>query len=157
MKFSAITFALATVAGSLAAPSAEQNPRAALPAALHALKRDTSGSGFVHLGSDNVLRSFDARMEVVDAIGLRSSEEPDLARRAPSDAVLAEVRTARARSADQTSKPRGRDELPQRRQSQSCVSEFCPDDSYCQGLSIYGYNCTSCLMVSDSIGNCQSF
>lgn len=78
--------------------------------------------------------------------------------RAPGAAVLQEVGRSRARSARQTEAGvtrRGDDGLTGRQES--CVSENCPDDAFCQGLSLYGYNCTSCLIVSDGIGNCQEF
>lgn len=53
------------------------------------------------------------------------------------------------------SRPRARSVVEARQES--CVSEFCPDDQYCKDLYIYGYNCSSCLIVSNGIGNCQQF
>ncbi|KAI0124056.1 hypothetical protein BJ170DRAFT_638009, partial [Xylariales sp. AK1849] len=150
MKVSSIAFVLAVAGSAIAAPSSEQNPRDTISDALASIKRDLTGSGFTHLGSDNVLRSFDGRMNVVDHLSLAKRAEP----RAPSADILEEVRTARARSFEQTSKPRSINVLENRQES--CVSENCPNDAFCQGLSIYGYNCTYCLLVTDTIGNCQT-
>ncbi|KAI0470943.1 hypothetical protein GGR56DRAFT_678223 [Xylariaceae sp. FL0804] len=192
--------------------SAEQARRAR--AVLPRLKRDTSGGGFAHVGSDGVVRTFDATLGVVDfaflptdddlsfsssssssssTMNLRrrtrsgtesesESEEAEAAPahegwpRDPGPAILDEVRRARARSADaaaaeknrRRSSAGGAGRIPRDpgsgsrlllagRQALDCVSEFCPDDEDCRALRIYGYNCTSCLLVTEEIGNCQSF
>ena len=115
------------------------------------LKRDPSGSGFSHVGSDKVVRSFDSNFNILDSAPLDDSAP--VPRSATAD-IIQEARMAKERSLQQTSKPRERSVLE--RQEKSCVSENCPDDAYCKGLSIYGYNCTWCLMVEKGIGNCQS-
>ncbi|KAI1138568.1 hypothetical protein F5Y05DRAFT_44042 [Hypoxylon sp. FL0543] len=121
---------------------------------LPGLKRDASGAGFTHVGSDNVVRTFDKDFNVVDFARL-DDRAPSGAGwpRSPGAAVLEEAKQAKARSAAEVSKPRSRSPL-EGRQANSCVSEFCPDDSYCKGLWLYGYNCTSCMIVSNNIGNC---
>lgn len=129
-----------------------------------ALKRDPTGGGFTHLGSDGVVRAFDRDLRVLDATPL------DLARRSwaqtPDADVLEEVRRAVGRSraelagelsARQEGGAAVRQALEGKRQAESCVSENCPDDAWCQGLSLYGYNCSSCYFVEANIGNCQEF
>ncbi|XXG99955.1 hypothetical protein Hte_006296 [Hypoxylon texense] len=167
MKTSAIIGLLAAASLSVAMPSTHQTR--SVSDVLSTLKRDTSGAGFTHVGSDNVVRSFDADFHVVDfrQLGTRrpfSETGGDDWPRSPSAAVLAEARRARARSDAETSKPRPlplllppRSPLEAKRQEKSCVSEFCRDDKMCQDLSVYGYSCNSCLMVSGNMGNCQQF
>lgn len=124
---------------------------------LSSLKRDTSGAGFTHVGSDNVVRSFDGDFNVVDYRHL-DEQAARSADGSPSAAVLAEARQARAQSDAETSKPRAaRSPLLENRQENSCVSEFCRDDQMCKDLSSMGYDCSSCLMVSGNVGNCQQF
>ncbi|KAI2621614.1 hypothetical protein GGR54DRAFT_72378 [Hypoxylon sp. NC1633] len=122
------------------------------------LKRDPSGAGFTHVGSDNVVRTFDKAFNVVDYAQLDDRvPSEDGWPRVPGAAILAEAKDAKARSTAQTtSKQQPRSPLD-RRQEHSCVSEFCPDDQYCTALSIYRYNCTECMIVSNNIGNCQQF
>ncbi|KAI0834725.1 hypothetical protein F5Y06DRAFT_278252 [Hypoxylon sp. FL0890] len=152
--FTAIGFLAAT---GLAAAMPSSHQTRSIGDVLPGLKRDASGAGFTHIGSDNVVRTFDKDFNVVDFAQL-DDRAPSGAEwpRSPSAAVLDEAKQARARSAAQVSKARSRSPL-EGRQTQSCVSEFCPDDSYCKGLWIYGYNCTSCMIVSNNIGNCQQF
>ncbi|KAI1342158.1 hypothetical protein F5Y15DRAFT_374388 [Xylariaceae sp. FL0016] len=154
MRFSSIACLVASAGSAVALPSADQNVRSVSDAMAY-LKRDPSGEGFAHLGSDNVVRSFDKRFNVIDFAQLDTRGPSGSWPRDPGDAVLGEAKRARARSEGQVSRPRSRDVISMGRES--CVSEFCPDDSYCQGLTIYGYNCTSCLMVSDDVGNCQTY
>ncbi|KAI1080693.1 hypothetical protein F5B20DRAFT_91320 [Whalleya microplaca] len=154
MKFSTTAFALAAVGLVVAVPSTQQFTRS-VDDVLPTLKRDPSGMGFTHVGSDNVVRSFDGGFNVVDFAQLDARAPSGQWPRTPSDAVLDEAKQARARSETQISKVRTRNPLENRQQS--CVSEFCPYDQYCKDLSIYGYNCTSCMIVSNNIGNCQQF
>ncbi|KAI1635729.1 hypothetical protein F4809DRAFT_642219 [Biscogniauxia mediterranea] len=155
MKVSSVTYILAAAGSVVAMPSAEKNTRS-VGDVVPSLKRDASGMGFTHVGSDNVVRSFDSRFNVIDFAQLDSRAPSGDWPRTPSKAVLEEAKRARSNSEAQTSNPRTRGVL-ENRQQPSCVSEFCPYDSYCQGLTIYGYNCTSCLMVTETIGNCQTF
>ncbi|KAI4862190.1 hypothetical protein F4820DRAFT_451180 [Hypoxylon rubiginosum] len=74
-------------------------------------------------------------------LGDRSPSEGGDWPRSPSAAVLVDAKQARALEAAE----------------KSCVSQFCRDDQMCQDLSVYGYSCNSCLMVSGNIGNCQQF
>ncbi|KAH9987383.1 hypothetical protein F4779DRAFT_285291 [Xylariaceae sp. FL0662B] len=154
MRFSTAALTLATAGSVIAIPSTQQNTRS-VDDVLPALKRDPSGMGFAHVGSDNVVRSFDARFNVVDFAQLDARAPSGEWPRTPSDAVLEEAKQAKARSETQVSKVRSRNPLENR--EQSCVSEFCPNDQYCKDLHIYGYNCTSCLIVSNNMGNCQRF
>lgn len=94
--------------------------------ALANLKRDPSGEGFAHLGSDNVVRTFDKRFDVIDFAQLDSRGPSGAWPRTPGSAVLEEAKRARARSEDQTSRPRARNVVEDRQLS--CVGEFCPDD-----------------------------
>ncbi|KAI0139446.1 hypothetical protein F4776DRAFT_588648 [Hypoxylon sp. NC0597] len=152
--FTAISL-LSAIGLAAAVPSSHQTR--SVGDVLPGLKRDTSGAGFTHVGSDNVVRTFDKDFNVVDFAQL-DDRAPSGAGwpRSPGAAVLGEAKQAKARSAAQVSKPRSRSPL-ERRQANSCVSEFCPDDKYCEALWIYGYNCTSCMIVSNNIGNCQQF
>ncbi|KAI1375129.1 hypothetical protein F4677DRAFT_141416 [Hypoxylon crocopeplum] len=155
MKTSTVISFLAATGLAAAVPSSHQ--ARSVSDVLPGLKRDVTGAGFTHVGSDNVVRTFDGNFNVVDFAQLDSRvPSADGWPRSPSAAVLDEAKQAKARSAAQTSKPRSRGPL-EGRQEHSCVSEFCPDDQYCKALSIYGYNCTSCMIVSDNIGNCQQF
>lgn len=123
---------------------------------LRNLKRDLTGNGFTHIGSDGVARTFDRSLQVVDAAPLEARTGSARWSRSPGATVLDEVKVALARSDREVvdrSSGHTRGALVARQEN--CVSEYCPDDAYCQGLSIYGYNCTSCLIVSDGIGNCQ--
>ncbi|OTA94630.1 hypothetical protein M434DRAFT_394561 [Hypoxylon sp. CO27-5] len=155
MKLFTAVSLLSAISLAAAMPSSHQTR--SVGDVLPGLKRDTSGAGFTHIGSDNVVRTFDKDFNVVDFAQL-DDRAPSAAGwpRSPSAAVLDEAKQAKARSATQVSKPRSRSPL-EGRQTNSCVSEFCPDDKYCQGLWIYGYNCTSCMIVSNNIGNCQQF
>ncbi|KAI1206279.1 uncharacterized protein F4807DRAFT_439560 [Annulohypoxylon truncatum] len=153
MKFSTVINFLAATGLAIAMPSSHQTR--SVNEVASRLKRDTSGGGFTHVGSDNVVRTFDRDLNVVDFAHL-DGRTPSGDARSPSAAVLEEVKQAKARSAAQASKPRSRSPL-EGRQQPSCVSEFCPDDDYCKGLWLYGYNCTSCMIVSNNIGNCQQF
>ncbi|KAI1501067.1 hypothetical protein F5X99DRAFT_428644 [Biscogniauxia marginata] len=155
MKFSSVNFVFAAAGIAVALPSAEQNTRS-IGDVMPTMKRDESGLGFTHVGSDNVVRSFDSRFNVIDFAQLDSRAPSGDWPRTPSSAVLDEAKRARARSEGQTSKARTRNVL-ETRQEPSCVSEFCPYDQYCRDLWLYGYNCTSCLLITDTIGNCQSF
>lgn len=116
------------------------------------LKRDPTRQGFTHIGSDKVVRTLDRRLQVIDAAPLDG--RADNWARSPDASVLEEIRLATARSYQEldarSSKPR--DVLDGRQES--CVSENCPYDAWCTDLWLYGYNCTSCLIVSDGIGNC---
>ncbi|KAI0896040.1 hypothetical protein F4806DRAFT_49840 [Annulohypoxylon nitens] len=152
MKFSTVINFFAATGLVAAMPSSNQVR--SVSDVLPGLKRAASG-GFTHVGSDNVVRTFDRDLNVIDSASLssRGASEP----RSPSAAVLEEVKQAQARSKAQVSKPRSRSALEGRQTQPSCVSEFCPDDDYCKGLWIYGYNCTSCMIVSNNIGNCQQF
>ncbi|KAI0377990.1 hypothetical protein F5Y04DRAFT_284455 [Hypomontagnella monticulosa] len=154
MKFFAAISFLEAAGLAAATPSSYQKTRA-IGGVLRGLKRDSSGTGFAHVGSDNIVRTFDKDFNVIDFAYL---DGRDAGRESgdPSEAVLEEVKQARDKSMTQTSKPRPRGAL-KGRQELSCVSEFCPEDQFCKGLSIYGYNCTSCLLVSNNIGNCQEF
>ncbi|KAI1254694.1 hypothetical protein MGN70_003708 [Eutypa lata] len=154
MKFSAAIMLAVAAASAVAMPSTEQNIRS-VSDVLANLKRDPSGEGFAHLGSDNVVRTFDKRFDVIDFAQLDSRGPSGAWPRTPGSAVLEEAKRAKAWSEDQTSRPRARNVVEDRQLS--CVGEFCPDDSYCQGLWIYGYNCSSCMMVTENIGNCQNF
>lgn len=121
-----------------------------------ALRRDPTGLGFTHVGSDDVARNFDGGFNVVDAAPLQARSTAWS--RSPAPAVLAEAKAAKGRSlgaVQQAPRPRERSAVETRQGS--CVSVFCPDDQYCVDQSLYGYNCSSCLMVSDGIGNCQPF
>ncbi|KAI1406403.1 hypothetical protein F4819DRAFT_504942 [Hypoxylon fuscum] len=155
MKISSVIGILAAASFTGAMPSSHQTR--SVDDVLSTLKRDTSGAGFTHVGSDNVVRTFDKDMNVVDFAQLddRAASEGGWPR-SPSAAVLAEAKQAKARSGAETSKPRSRSPL-ERRQENSCVSEFCQYDQMCKDLWLYGYNCTSCMMVSNNIGNCQQF
>ncbi|OTA99630.1 hypothetical protein M426DRAFT_27307 [Hypoxylon sp. CI-4A] len=115
------------------------------------LRRAESG-GFTHVGSDNVVRTFDRDLNVVDAAHLDANAPPTA--RSASASILEEVKQAKARSTAEASKPRSRSPLDER-QEKSCVSENCPDDDFCKGLSVYGYDCSTCMMVSGNIGNCH--
>ncbi|KUI67725.1 hypothetical protein VM1G_03578 [Cytospora mali] len=145
------TIVLALAAAAAAMPSSGKAPRDIMAS----LKRDPTGQGFTHLGSDNVVRTFDRRLQVVDAAPLDSRAENWA--RTPEASILEEIKEAVVRSNQQiesrSSKPR--DVLDGRQES--CVSENCPNDEYCQGLSLYGYNCSSCYFVTAEIGNCQEF
>ncbi|KAI1101970.1 hypothetical protein F4804DRAFT_314561 [Jackrogersella minutella] len=155
MKFSTLISFLTATGLAAAMPSSHQTR--SVSDVLPNLKRDMSGAGFTHVGSDNVVRTFDKNFNVVDYAQLDDrAPSADGWPRSPSAAVLDDAKQAKARSTAQVSKPRSRSPL-EGRQQPSCVSEFCPEDSYCQGLSIYGYNCTSCMIVSNNIGNCQQF
>lgn len=113
-----------------------------------------------------MVRTFDRDLRVLDAAPLDAATRRWA--RAPDAVVLEEVRRAVGRSAEDLS-ARGpvrtqdaaggavRQVLEGKRQAESCVSENCPDDAWCQGLSIYGYNCSSCYFVEANIGNCQEF
>ncbi|KAI1774205.1 hypothetical protein F4818DRAFT_452304 [Hypoxylon cercidicola] len=153
MKSSVIVSFLAAASLSVAMPSSHQtrSVRDVLPG----MKRDASGAGFTHVGSDNVARSFDKDFNVVDFRQLddRAPSEGGWPR-SPSAAVLAEAKKAHARSGAETSKPRPRGPLEET-QEKSCVSHFCHDDKMCRNLSIYGYSCGTCMIVSESLGNCQ--
>ncbi|KAI1458908.1 hypothetical protein F4805DRAFT_106526 [Annulohypoxylon moriforme] len=155
MRFSNVINFLATAGLAIATPSSHQTR--SVGEVLPGLKRDTSGGGFTHVGSDNVVRTFDRDLNVVDFAQLDSrAPSGDGWPRSPSAAILDEVKQAKERSTAQVSKPQPRSPL-EGREPPNCVSEFCPDDEYCKGLSIYGYNCTSCLIVSNNMGNCQQF
>lgn len=116
------------------------------------LKRDPTGQGFMHLGSDNVVRTLDRRFRVVDAAPMEGltghwSRDPDAS-------VLEEIKLATSRSYQEIDarSSRPRDVLSGRQDS--CVSENCPNNTWCIDLWLYGYNCTYCMMVSDGMGNC---
>ncbi|KAI2641436.1 hypothetical protein GGS26DRAFT_585826 [Hypomontagnella submonticulosa] len=154
MKYSGAICLLIAASAAAASPSPYQKTRA-IGDILRGLKRDISGTGFAHIGSDNIIRTFDKDFNVIDSayIDGRSTGRES---RSPSAAVLEEAKQGRDKSVTQVSRPRPRNAL-EGRQELSCVSEFCPEDQFCKGLSIYGYNCTSCLLVSNNIGNCQEF
>ncbi|KAI2466712.1 hypothetical protein F4781DRAFT_340089 [Annulohypoxylon bovei var. microspora] len=155
MKSSSVISFLATIGLAVAMPSSHQTR--SVDEVLSGLKRDLSGAGFTHVGSDNVVRTFDKNFDVVDFAQLDGrAPSGDGWPRSPSAAVLDEAKQAKARSAAQVSKPRSRSPL-EGRQQPSCVSENCPDDEWCTGLWLYGYNCTSCMIVSNNIGNCMEF
>ncbi|KAK3940472.1 hypothetical protein QBC46DRAFT_288431 [Diplogelasinospora grovesii] len=156
--FSLVNCAILAASCSMvaAAPSGQQTQRS-VSDIMPLLKRDPSGAGFTHLGSDKVLRSFDAHLNVLDAAALDGRAVDTT-----TASLLNEARAARERSlqhitttARTTPKRSGGSGLDER-QAQSCVSENCPDDAYCKGLSLYGYNCSSCFMVETGIGNCQT-
>ncbi|KAI5865434.1 hypothetical protein GGS23DRAFT_594960 [Durotheca rogersii] len=124
---------------------------------LPTLKQDPSGLGFTHVGSDNVVRTFNRDFGVVDFAQLDDkAPTADGWPRIPSPDVLAEAKEAHARSSRLVSRARPLGPLGARDQK-SCVSRFCPDDQYCKGLSAYGYSCGSCMVVSNNVGNCQPF
>ncbi|KAI8966168.1 hypothetical protein F5Y11DRAFT_214962 [Daldinia sp. FL1419] len=148
MKFS-VAFGL--VAASLVAAVPSNNQIRSVGDVLPTLKRDVTGAGFTHVGSDNVVRSFDKDFNVVDFANLDSRA---VANGVPSADVLAEAKAAKAKAVEQTSKPRQRSPLDAR-QEKSCPSESCPDDTYCKDLKIYGYDCSTCLSVTHTVGNCQ--
>ncbi|KAI1093908.1 hypothetical protein F5B19DRAFT_490948 [Rostrohypoxylon terebratum] len=152
MKFSTV-FGFFATAGLAAAMPSSHHVRS-VSEVVSGLKRAASG-GFTHVGSDNVVRTFDRDLNVIDSASLDSRMTPET--RSPSAAVLEEVKQARSRSLAQVSKPRSPGSLERRQTQPSCVSEFCPDDDYCKGLWLYGYNCTSCMLVTNTIGNCQQF
>ncbi|KAI0166687.1 hypothetical protein GGR52DRAFT_574650 [Hypoxylon sp. FL1284] len=160
MKTSAIIGFLAVAGLSAATPS--PHPPRDLGNSLASMKRDTSGAGFTHIGSDNVARSFDADLNVLDYRELAGSAPSGDVNwpRAPGADVLAELRRAFEQSAAQSSKPQARGPLDAAKRAAAyppnCVSENCRDDQMCKDLSLYGYNCSSCLMVQDFIGNCQT-
>ncbi|KAI0884250.1 uncharacterized protein GGS22DRAFT_165214 [Annulohypoxylon maeteangense] len=155
MKFSTVINFLAATGLAVAAPSSHQTR--SVNDVLPGLKRDTSGGGFTHVGSDNVVRTFDRDLNVVDFAQLDDrAPSGDGWPRSPSAAILDEVKQAKARSAAEVSKPRSRSPL-EGRQQPSCVSENCPNDDWCKGMWLWGYNCTSCMLVSNNIGNCQEF
>lgn len=117
------------------------------------LRRDSTGQGFLHVGSDNVARTLDRLFQVVDAAPLDTGAVNW--NHTPNAHMLKEIKQATARSSREfetrPSKPR---HVFDNRQ-ESCVSENCPNDEYCQDLYIYGYNCSYCLIISSGIGNCQ--
>ncbi|KAL7625003.1 hypothetical protein AAE478_004217 [Parahypoxylon ruwenzoriense] len=155
MKASAVISILA--AGlAVAMPSLPQKTRS-IGDVLPGLQRDPSGEGFTHVGSDNVVRTFDKDFNVIDFAQL-DDRAPGVGGWPghPNNAVLAEAKEAKARSEAQISKPRSRSPLEDR-EEKSCVSEFCPNDNYCKSLSVYGYDCSSCMIVSNNMGNCQKF
>lgn len=136
-------------------PSLTETKNLSCQDSLRKLQRDLTGYGFTHIGSDGVARTFDRSLHVIDAapLDVRSTHWE----RVPGASVLDEARAAFERSQQEAV---GRSSSPRHAligRQESCVSENCPNDMYCQGLSIYGYNCTSCLIVSDGIGNCQEF
>ncbi|KAI0848575.1 hypothetical protein F5Y00DRAFT_270073 [Daldinia vernicosa] len=149
MKFS-IAFSFMSAGLVAAVPSANQIR--SVNDVLPNLKRDASGAGFAHLGSDNVVRTFDKNFNVVDFAKL---DDRSAAAKDPSADVLAEAKLAKSKAVEQTSKPRKITPLDAR-QEKSCPSQSCPDDSYCKGLSIYGYDCSTCYSVTHTVGNCQA-
>ncbi|KAI0119016.1 hypothetical protein F4814DRAFT_410235 [Daldinia grandis] len=148
MKFS-IAFGFMAAGLVAAVPSANQ--LRSVGDVLPNLKRDISGAGFVHVGSDNVVRTFDKDFNVVDYARL---DDKGSIGKDPSADVLAEAKLAKAKAIEQTSKPHQPSPLDAR-QEKSCPSRSCPDDSYCKDLSIYGYDCSTCLSVTHTVGNCQ--
>ncbi|KAI1390730.1 uncharacterized protein F4822DRAFT_162302 [Hypoxylon trugodes] len=153
MKASAVISLLAAAGFSAAVPSSNQIR--SIGDVLPNLKRDVSGAGFTHVGSDNVVRTFDKNFNVVDFAQLDDRAADGNWPRSPSVDVLNEAKQAKARAEAQVSKPQKPRTPLDDRQEKSCVSENCPNDEFCTGLSVYGYDCSSCLFVTQNIGNCQ--
>ncbi|OTB18747.1 hypothetical protein K445DRAFT_8770 [Daldinia sp. EC12] len=150
MKFS---IACGFLAAGLAAASSANQLRS-VHDVLPNLKRDASGAGFTHIGSDNVVRSFDKNFNVVDFAPL--DERSTTATKDPSADVLAEAKSAKAKALQQvTSRPHKGSPLD-KRDDKSCPSQSCPDDSYCKELSVNGFNCKTCLSATHTVGNCQA-
>lgn len=120
---------------------------------LATLKRDPTGKGFAHLGSDNVVRTFDGHFNIIDSAPVETRSLLGKITRSHEVNMMKEARAAQEKSRQVTSKPRERN-IIEAKQS-SCVSENCPNDEYCQNLSVNGLDCSWCLIVSDGIGNCQ--
>ena len=117
------------------------------------LKRDPRGKGFTHVGSDNIVRTYDAHFNIIDSAPLEGRSYSGNWPRSTSEDVLKEARAGKERSLEQISKPRERN-IIETRQS-SCVAENCPSDAHCQEFNYNGLKCSWCLIVSDGIGNYQ--